>query len=340
MSKNMKITEIVKDSKKLGKEKAGSFSFFKNLIAYGDYDGEINLLSYPSLEKICSVKLFSNSCDGVQISDDKIICLGTEVSQSLSKPSDWKATLKILNQECKLEKTIDLRAGNWNMVKNNFQNSVILYDSSEDQGAVCFDVNSGEKIWELHSGSFIRANLYDEELFLMSHGQELFILNKNNGQLKFNKKLPDIDGIEWNSAIPFQGHILLGGNKKTKVFLVDWDPVNDSAERLWKSKISDIFSEEIIMNSEDDEDCGYDLSNVSNLIWLSNKKLALIIGGDGERLGVCTSASAIGITEMSKNIHFKFKLINPLEGNSGVGLVTNNKLLVDCGGTLKLLEVL
>lgn len=326
-----------------GNAYAGSFSYLRDLIGYGSCEGKLVLISYPELREVAHVKLFKSSLLGIQIGDEYVACLGNDLESCNNFPVNFETRLKVLSKE-KLTslQEVNISPGNWNMVKGLSSGFCILYDSSEEQGVVIYDIFTGNKIWEVEGFSLKIAYVDGAFLIGIIYNDKLLVVKLFDDYEVSYLTLPEPEKYCWTYAIRNGDDCFtLGGYQKVsgQIFISNWYYKTGEIVTIYSGNLENFYEKDFLDSFCEEE--WLDLNHVSFMTIFKDKKtLIFTLGGDGvgNVLADTSSSMVIKYDLLDKKI-LDLKQIDESEGCSGVVGGDKGIFLFDCYSSLKLLTI-
>jgi len=327
---------------------AGAFSVGRGAIARATLTG-IDLIELEPGRSRATVREriatpFAAQPWGVQLTPGGVVALGGEVSQARVEPRDWRMRLVWWSRaERAWRGEARLPPGNWRLVRGTADDErAVVYDVSEEQGVVGYDVDTRTALWHAPLPSLWRLGRDgDGALIALTRDRRLFALDERSGVIFRQATLPLAATHAWTAAAPLDDDwLLLGGAHRERRawvlarFRLSDEAVEPVAELSWSA----VADEELVARCESDaEHCGFDLGDVANLV-VEGPRALVALGGDGEQLGACQSACALALVSLSDGV-LRVALVDRDNGSSGLAPLGDGCYLSDCGGTLCVVRV-
>lgn len=317
---------------------AGAMACDSVRLVIGTYSG-CAAFDLGSLTRIWNVPdLLPPKCNitGVQLDQDDVILLGHMRSRSFAVPGDWGACLLAGRIGSDVHLLRSLPPGSWCMVRRVVGKRVFLYDVSGSQGISAYE--EGRLVWSASVPDARKIFPFGEHLLAL--GTERAWLLSRDGEVLRERALPALPRYSWTTAVEHRpGGLCLGGyDRRTKAFAVGYfDELGDPEPHITEHALDRVFSAARIERAMDDEGCGMDIHHIARMEMLSSSTMLVALGGEGEGLGACHSASALGLIRVdAPGVPWVTRLVDEHDGTSGLWLLPGARVVVDFCGDIRI----
>jgi len=321
---------------------AGSWAYDRGRLYVGTFCGWA-AFDLATLDCIWSERdLLPTGCDvkGLQPFEEQVTLLGYTRPQSFDSPRDWGAAL--YTGRVGFETTgaaLPLPPGNWRMVRRMVGEHVYLYDVTEGFGVASY--NRSGQVWAVPASKTRKVVPVSDGLACL--GEDRLLVLTLDGRVLCDRVLPLSDTHEWTTiSAGMQSGLVLGGfQRETRAFALAWmQEFSDTHPHISECPLGRVFAGEVICRYEDDEGgCGNDIHHVARIEPLTETTALVALGGDGEELGACEGAAALGVVHSDRpDNSWTTQIIDELDGVSGLLRLPDGRILVDLCGDMRIYE--
>lgn len=320
----------------------GSLGWDGIQLGRGNIEGGVDLSATTPTRRVAWHRgWFADHVHGVQWSGADLVCLGS--SARTSAQGDWGVEVQWRESnggEFRLGSRLGLGQGLWRQVKGVGGRCAYVYDALGSGGVVGIDAYAGRIAWHALEGERVRRLCRGREGFLVglteSMGGELVEIDLDDGKVGVRKALPKSETIEWTAAVCAgeSEWILAGYARHSRDYRVAaFSLAGRALEMLHASRVEDHFPLAVVAYvASCEEDCGNDLHEVADLVWIQpRRRLLVVLGGNGEALGACQGATAVGVLDLAAPESLVSQLLDDGSGCSGTCRDGDGRILVEAG---------
>lgn len=314
---------------------AGAIACTDAWVMVGTQAGGYLQLAYPQMLPISrGDSLWRGPCRGVQAADGAVILLGQDTDISHASPADWGTSLRRITGRGDVRDR-PLGPGNWALVKGIFGDVAYVWDVTEGQGILAVDVRLGVRRWALDR-TVERLVAGRPGRLLGLTATTVLVLDAGTGAVLAEHPLPE--NVRWTAVAEAEDGLILGGSSRAtrNPVLARWGPAGEALRS--EIPLGTLYPVEVITVVMDEDRFDTSIFDVASLLVRAGRPTVVIFGGDGERLGEPYAACALATIDSSTLVMTNHLVIDESDECSGLLDLRGGSVLVDCGGTLHIVD--